>query len=179
MVTAPIARDGCARMARAPRGGEGLPGATVVPVGAESLKSAPSRADGDRESCYDGTSGGVAPLCVYSRVREDPSEHQRMISVHGWWAARKGVGMAVKDKVPDGAARVLADTRDKVAAAQIAMRELINDDTSRPWTPRELQDAAGDMGDWSASVLSLAFWGLVDEGDLVSDENLIARVPAT
>src|SRR5689334_15842914 len=101
-----------------------------------------------------------------------------MIGLHGWWAAREGVGMTVKDKVPEGAARVLADTADRVAAAQDAMRRLISDATSQSWTPRQLQDAAGAMGDWSASVLSLAFWGLVDEGELLADENLVARAPA-
>jgi hypothetical protein len=88
--------------------------------------------------------------------------------------------MAVQDRVRGSAEqRTRAETAALVQEAQTAMREVIAADPSRVWTARELQDAACDDGPWSDSIQRLAFWGLVEAGELWIDENLGVHSRAT
>jgi hypothetical protein len=79
------------------------------------------------------------------------------------------------DTVGDVAERVIADTADKVAAAQRSIRQLIQETPGRRWLPQELQDAAAEGHGWSGSVMSLAFWELVEAGEIALDESLAVR----
>ncbi len=58
----------------------------------------------------------------------------------------------------------------QVDEAETALLRTLVHEPERPWSPRELQEAA--TNGWSASVVSIAFWRLVSSGRLSVDEEL-------
>jgi hypothetical protein len=67
----------------------------------------------------------------------------------------------------------LADIAEGVQAAREAILATVRDKPGRDWRPRELMDAA--KGELSNTVVSIAFWNLVESGELEVNERLVVR----
>lgn len=68
----------------------------------------------------------------------------------------------------------LADIAEEVQQARAAILAQLKEHPGREWRPREMIAAA--KGDLPNTVVSIAFWNLVDAGDLAVDERLVVRV---
>jgi hypothetical protein len=78
---------------------------------------------------------------------------------------------AIQDQADSESA--LGITAQQVRLAQDALRERLREDDARVWRARDLQEAV--RNGWSSSVVSIAFWGLVEDGELVIDDDLGVR----
>jgi hypothetical protein len=67
----------------------------------------------------------------------------------------------------------LADIAEGVREAREAILATFSADPTHAWRPRELIDAA--KGALPTSVASIAFWNLVESGELEVDERLVVR----
>jgi hypothetical protein len=70
----------------------------------------------------------------------------------------------------------LDEVAQQVDLARSAMRALLRTDPTRAWSASHLQEAAGQGADWSASILSLAFWRLVEDLEIRIDDDLRVHV---
>ena len=64
---------------------------------------------------------------------------------------------------------------EQVQQAEAEIRKVVTANDSSPQTPGEIQTAA--RNGWSASVMAIAFWSLVNRRVLKVDENLHVRQP--
>lgn len=69
----------------------------------------------------------------------------------------------------------LADIAEDVQTAREAILSTITEDPTRSWHPRGLIDAAKVRAGLSTTVVSIAFWSLVESGQLEVDERLVVR----
>jgi hypothetical protein len=69
----------------------------------------------------------------------------------------------------------LADIAEQVQQARAAILAQLKEHPGREWRPRELIAAA--KGDLPNTVVSIAFWNLVEAEELAVDERLVVRVP--
>lgn len=83
--------------------------------------------------------------------------------------------MATDVELQEASEQALEEAASQVDDATEAMRVIIRDGGDRPWTARELQDLTADVGPWSSSIASLAFWRLVENRELIPDDDLIVR----
>jgi hypothetical protein len=67
----------------------------------------------------------------------------------------------------------LAEITERVHEAQDAIAATLRSDPDRQWRPRELMDAA--RGNLSSTDVSIAFWKLVELGELKVDKQLTVR----
>lgn len=67
----------------------------------------------------------------------------------------------------EGVEAGLRDLGDQVRAAEKQIIKLVTEDPKRVWTIRELQDAAAEAGDWTSSVVSIAYRRLVRSGTVL------------
>ena len=73
----------------------------------------------------------------------------------------------------DGAEAALTALADHVAAAEEAIRALLQNSEGRAWTIRELQDEAANG--WSPSVMSIAFLRLLKAREVQVGPDLQVR----
>jgi hypothetical protein len=67
----------------------------------------------------------------------------------------------------------LAEITERVHEAQDAIAATLRSDPDRQWRPRELMDTA--RGNLSSTDVSIAFWKLVELGELKVDKQLTVR----
>jgi hypothetical protein len=67
----------------------------------------------------------------------------------------------------------LDEIAEDVQEARDALLRTVNEHPTHAWRPRELMSAS--KGTLSNTVVSIAFWSLVEAGDLEVDEQLVVR----
>lgn len=75
----------------------------------------------------------------------------------------------------------LADIAEAVNIARQAILELVGSSSDATWRPRQLIDAAKNAlaeRKISKTIVAIAFWNMVDAGDLVVDEHMIVHALA-
>jgi hypothetical protein len=68
----------------------------------------------------------------------------------------------------------LSELSEEVSEAETALLEQLGKEEAAGVSPRRLQESV--RNGWSAAVVSIAFWRLVNSGQIVVDEGLCVRI---
>lgn len=82
----------------------------------------------------------------------------------------------VEQATPDHDEQALAEVAEQVAAAREALQQYLAAHPANTWSPRGLQREVQNR--WLTSVVSIAFWQLVANGELAVDEQLRVSIAA-